>query len=222
MTSHEHGIEQIRRLARQAERRIRLGRTLHVGAKALCAALVVAIACIALRKLGLVGEREARVILVLAGAAVACVAVLAWVWRLPARSGARALDRFHGLHDRLASALAFAELSQRTPFMDAAIEDAIAVAPNTRPRFAVPIAIPRALAAAGGLCGVLVAVMLCEVRAHVPRAHARTIDPVDMAPDDLDDVKDFLKQIEQKEPSDDTKAAIAEFNKLVDDLANKP
>jgi hypothetical protein len=89
------------------------------------------------------------------------------------------------------------------------------------PRRAVPIAAPRAWVAAAALASALVVVMLFEVRAHVPSVHAKTIDPVDMAPDDLDDVKDFLKQIEQREPSDDTKAAIAEFNKLVDDIANR-
>jgi hypothetical protein len=221
MTSHGHGIEQIRRLARQAERRIRFGRALHVGAKALCAALVIAIADVALRKVGLVGERLARVILALVGAGAVSAAALAWMWRLPERAGARALDRHHGLSDRLASALAFADLSDRTDFMQAAIEDAIAVAPTTRPRLAVPIAAPRAWVAAAGLAGALVVVMLFEVRVHAPSVHAKTIDPVDMAPDDLEDVKDFLKQIEQQEPSDDTKAAIAEFNRLVDDIANK-
>jgi chromosome segregation ATPase len=105
--------------------------------------------------------------------------------------------------------------------MQAAIEDAIAVAPTAMPRRAVPIAAPPAWVAAVGLASALVVVMLFEVRAHVPSVHAKTIDPVDMAPDDLDDVKDFLKQIEQREPSDDTKAAIAEFNKLVDDIANR-
>jgi hypothetical protein len=66
-----------------------------------------------------------------------------------------------------------------------------------------------------------VAAAVVKVPAKAPVAHAKTIDPVDMAPDDLDDVKDFLKRIEQKDPTDDTKAAIDEFNKLVSDIANK-
>jgi hypothetical protein len=64
-------------------------------------------------------------------------------------------------------------------------------------------------------------VLLFEVRSHVPVAVARTIDPVEMAPDDLDDVKDFLRQLDEKNASEDTKAAIVEFNKLVEDIANK-
>src|SRR5258708_11082838 len=63
--------------------------------------------------------------------------------------------------------------------------------------------------------------VLFEVRHHVPAAHATTIEPVEMAPDDLDDMKSFLKELQQKDQSDDTKAAIADFNKLVDDIANK-
>src|SRR5215472_15147121 len=107
MSSQQAGIERIRRLARRAERRLRLGRALHVGAKAFCGALIVAIVAVALRKLGVIGELPARVLL--AGAGALGIVLAAWAWRLPVQAGARALDRFHGLHDRLASALAFAE-----------------------------------------------------------------------------------------------------------------
>jgi len=214
-------MEKIRRLAAQAERRIRLGRALRVGARALCAALVVAIVGVALRKVGLLGERPARVVLGLAVAGVAVAALVAWSWRLADRAGARALDRFHGLHDRLASALAFGAAAERTPFMDAAIEDAVQAVPQAKPRAAVRLPVPRSLGAAVGLAGLLVVVLLFEVRHHIPVAHATTIDPMEMAPDDLEDVKDFLQQLKQKDQSDDTKAAIDEFNKLVDDIANK-
>jgi len=221
MSTHEHGIEQIRRLARQAERRVRLGRALDAGAKALCAALLVGLAVVALRKVGLVGEAHARLVLAIEAVGVAGAGIVAWVWRLPERAGARALDRFHGLHDRLASALVFADRKDRTAFMDAAIEDGIAVAPGARPRLAVPIRAPGALAVAAGLGCALAAVLLFEVRSRVPVAVAVTIDAVEMAPDDLDDVKDFLRQLDQNSANDDTKAAIQEFNKLVDDIANK-
>jgi hypothetical protein len=221
MTSQEHGIEQIRRLSRHAERRIRLDRVLRVGVKALCAALVVAVADVASRKVGLVPERAALVVLGLAGLGVLVAGGVAWAWRLPEQAGARRLDRFHALHDAFANALAFADTKGRTPFMDAAIEDAVAVAPAARPRLAVPVAVPRDAAAAAGLAAILVGVMLFEVRGHAPIAHAKTIDPVEMAPDDLEDVKDFLKQVQQKDTSDETKAAIDEFNRLVDDIASK-
>ena len=221
MTSQEHGIEQIRRLSRRAEQRIRLDRSLRVGARALCAALVVAVADVAARKVGLLPERAAFAVLGLAGLGVVVAVGAAWGWRLPERAGARRLDRFHALHDSFANALAFAETSGRTPFMDAAIEDAVAVVPIARPRLAVPIGWPRDAAAAAALAAALASVSLLEVRTHAPIAHAKTIDPVEMAPDDLEDVKDFLKQVQQKDTSDETRAAIDEFNRLVDDIASR-
>jgi hypothetical protein len=221
MTSQEHGIEQIRRLSRHAEHRIRLDRALRVGAKALCAALVVAVADVAARKVGLVPERVAVGVLGLSGLGVVLAGGVAWAWSLPERAGARRLDRFHALHDSFANALDFAEAKSRTPFMEAAIEDAVAVVPTARPRLAVPVEWPRDAAAAAALTAVLAVVLVFEVRAHAPLAHAKTIDPVEMAPDDLEDVKDFLKQVQQKDASDETKAAIDEFNRLVDDIASK-
>jgi hypothetical protein len=223
MSSHEQGIERIRRLARHAERRIRLARALRAGAHALCAALAVAIVDVALRKMGVIGVRAAQLALAISVAAVLGAGILGWVRRLPDRAGARALDRFHGLHDRLASALDFSEhpALERTPFMSAAIEDAVTATPNARPRRAVAIPVPRAIGPAAGLAAVLVGVMLFHARKDLPVAHAKTIEPVEISADDLEDVQDFLKQIQQNAPSDDTKAAIEEFNKLVDDIANK-
>jgi hypothetical protein len=223
MSTEPQGIEQIRRVAARAEQRIRLGRALRVGAGTLCVALAVAIVDVALRKLGWVAERPARAILWLAGAGVGMAAGVGASWRLPDGAGARALDRFHGLHDRLASALAFGDLpaSERTPFMDAAIEDAVLATPQARPRAAVALRVPRSLGPATALAAVLVGALLFEVRHHVPLAHANTIDPMEMAPDDLEDVKDFLQQLKERDQSDDTKAAIEEFNKLVDDIANR-
>jgi hypothetical protein len=223
MSPTAQGVDRICRLARRAERRLRTGRTLGVLAQSLSAALLCAIAIVALRKLGALSEPAARALLAVSAAPVAVAAVIAWAWRLPEKAGARALDRFHGLHDRLASALAFAEIAEaeRTPFMHAAMADAADTARSVVPRKAVPIAFPRAFIAVGGLSAVLAGVSLFEVRRHVPLAHAKTIDAIEMAPDDLQDVKDFLKQEDQRESSDDTKAAVEEFNKLVDDIAER-
>jgi hypothetical protein len=223
MSSLEQGIERIRRLARHAERRIRLRRVLGVVAKALCVALAGAIVDRALNKAGALADHPARVVLAVAAASVAVAGTIAWVRRLPDRAGARALDRFHDLHDRLASALTFAGRAEaeRTPFMNAAIEDAVAAAPKVRPRLAVPIGVPPAFGAVAGLTALLVGVILFKVVRPAHVAHARTIEPVEISADDLEDVKDFLKQLDQSAPSEDTKAAVEEFNKLVDDMANR-
>ncbi len=221
MSSQQHGIDRIRRLADHAERRLRLDRALRVGAKGLCAALVLAIVDVAARKVGLLSEGWARAILGLAGAGVLVATGSAWAWRLPERAGARTLDRFHALHDRLANALAFHETKDRTPFMDAAIEDAMAVTPAVDLRLAIRIGWPRSVGMAAALAGALALTLLFEVRAHTVALHAKTIDAIEMAPDDLEDVKDFLKQIQQNDPSDDTKVAIDDFNRLVDDIASR-
>ena len=210
-------------MAKSAERRIRFVRTFRATSIVLCFALAVAIVDAALLKLGVMGTRSARAVLGMAGAAVLVSAIVAWTRRLPRHAGARSLDRFYDLHDRLASALAFAEqrASDRTPFMNAAIEDALAAASNAHASSAVPIGLPRALRWAAGLAGLLVAVTFFQVRRSAPAVHAKTIDPVEMSSDDLEDVKDLLKQVEQSGASDETKASVQEFNKLVDDIANK-
>jgi hypothetical protein len=220
MSSEEHGIEPIRRLAGQANGRIRLARAVRAGPIVLSAALIVAVVVLASRKLGFVGEGAARSLLFAAVASAMAAVVVVWRWPVLERDGALALDRFHGLHDRLSSALAFAALPERTPFMRAAVADALRVAPTVLPRAAVPIRVPSGLGMAAGLAGLLVAVTLFEVRTHRPVVHALTIDPVEMAPDDLDDVRDFLNRIKQQDVTDETKSAIEEFNKLVDDIAN--
>jgi hypothetical protein len=220
MSRHEQGIAQIRELARRAEQRLRLVRAAAVGAQALCGALIAAIVGVACRKVGILSEPAARVLLAMDALAFAGVLVGAWAWPLPEHVGARTLDRFHALHDRLASALAFAGVDEPTPFMRAAIDDAVRIAPEAKPRLAVPLRWPRAVAAAGGLACALVLVGLFEVRKHVALVNAAVLEPVDMATDDLDEVKDFLKQIQQRDSSDETKASIEEFNRLVDDIAS--
>jgi hypothetical protein len=116
--------------ARRAERRLRLGRALATATTAACVALVLAVVTLALRKVGVVQERPARVVLCLLALATVAAAVLGWTRPLAARAGAVALDRFHGLHDRLSSALSFAALpaAEQTPFMAAASRSAAGAA----------------------------------------------------------------------------------------------
>jgi len=220
MSRHEQGISKIRELARRAEQRLRLVRVTEVGAQALCGAFIAAIVGVACRKAGIVSEPAVRVALTMDALAFVGVLVGAWAWPLPEHAGAHALDRFYALHDRLASALAFAGVAEPTPFMKAAIDDAVRVAPEAKPRLAVPLRWPPTIAAAAGLACALALVGLFEVRKHVALVNASVLEPVDMAADDLDDVKDFLKQIQQRDSSDETKASIEEFNRLVDDIAS--
>ena len=221
--SHPDGLDRIRRLAKQAERRIRIRNALRVAVDALCAALALATVDVALRRIGILGARPSRAVLAFCAAGVLGAAAVAWARRLPEWSGAHALDRFHRLHDRFASALAFAEQTpeRRTAFMRAAIDDAVTASPVARPRMAVPIEVPRHLLASASLAAMLVGVALFPVHRPAPVAHLATIEPVEMASDDLDDVKDFIKQIDPRVSNDDAKATIEEFNRLIDDIANR-
>ena len=135
---------------------------------------VVAIVDVALRKLGLVGETAgARRPRARRRPASSPAASSRGSWRLPERAGARALDRFHGLHDRLASALAFdagprpsARRSwtrrSRTPCSRVVAGEAARRGAHRR---AAARSAPRR-----GLAGVLGGVLLFEVRHHVPVA----------------------------------------------------
>ncbi len=186
-------------------------------------ALGVAVIDVSLRKLGWIGEWPARIVLAAAAAGVVLAAGVGWAWRLPRWAGARALDRFHGLHDRLANGLSFSSLApaERTPLMEAAIEDAIEASASVLPARAVPIRAPRSLGWAGAWGAVLCAIMMFEVRARVAAPRSPTIQPLEMSADDLDDVKEFLKREAEKSGEVDVRATIEEFNQLVDDIASK-
>lgn len=223
MSRDHEGLARVARLAGRTERRMRGARALGLASRALCVALGAAIVAVVMRKLGFASDRPVRVVLEVSTGAVGLAAATGWLWRLPERAGARALDRTHSLHDRLTSALEFGSIpvAERTPFMQAAIDDAIAAAPLARPQAAAPIRIPPGLVPAVGLAALLVAASLVPTRAHAPVAVVPTIDPLEMSADDIDDARSFLQQLGQRAVSDDTRTAIEQFNKLVEDIASK-
>lgn len=217
------GIESLKTSADKAERRQRASKAIAAGAKALVGALAVAAVALTLRKTNLLGERSARVVLILAALGALIAAAIAYTRKLPRFSGAVALDRYHALSDRLSSALSFWDLpvAERTPFMDAAIADALASIPKVDPRKAVPFKSPRELPIIAGLTIAVALIALFEVRHHIPTTSAKTIDPVDVTADDLDAMRDFLKDMQQNANSDAAKEATQEFNQLIEDLAAK-
>jgi hypothetical protein len=216
-------LDSIERLAQAASRRLRTRRAILWGAKALAGGLVAVLVLLILRKVGVIGERFCRVGLGLSLLQVLVVAGMGYARRLPLRAGAVALDRFHGLSDRLSSALSFADLegAQRTPFMAAAIDDALVHARRVDPKLAVPMQSPQEMPFIAAL-GILLILLVCfEVREHKPVAMAATIDAVDVTQDDLDAMREFLREVDQRLQTDEAKAATQEFNQLIEDLANK-
>lgn len=213
----------LERPVRHAERRMRLRRALVWAARAMSVGLVVALAILVLRKTGVVGERTARVVLAAAVVQFVVAAVVGYVRRLAPRAGAVALDRFHGLSDRLSSALSFAELApaDRTPFMEAAIDDALAHVDRVDPKRAVRIGVPAEWPFVLAMASSLAVVAAFELRTRTVVSAAKTIDAVDVTADDLDAMREFLRDVEQRMESDDAKAATQEFNQLIEDLANR-
>ncbi len=215
-------LEPVRRVALAAERRLRARRGLAAAAGALSVALALACVVLALRKTGVVGERPARVALAFLAASPLLAGFVAFSRRLDAerlRAGALALDRFHGLADRLSSALSFSRIAAPTPFMVAAMGDAVEHLSSVDPKRAVPIHAPPRLPVAGGFALALLAIALFEVRHHRPPPQVSSIEAVDVTADDLDAMREFLAQMQAHEQTDDAKAATREFNQLIEDLA---
>lgn len=156
------------------------------------------------------------------GAGTLLATALVALRRLPRDLGATLLDRTFDNHDRLASALAFARNPRREPLMDAAIDDALAHAARLDPRRAVPV-LPAFLQADAAIVVVLLAGLLglsglqWSRRVEIPRAPA--LEPIGLSPDDLAFYAEAVREIAGKDPSPETKAAVDEMNKLIEDIA---
>jgi hypothetical protein len=212
----------------RAELRMRIGRALAALPTALTLALAAAAVAIAARKAfpGWVEESWARA--VVAGAALSVVASVAWaaLRRLAPLAGAIALDVHHDLRGRLTNALEFASVpaAARTPLMEAAVEDAACTLPPLSARRAVRVALPGELAVS--LCVALGVAALALLEVRLPRPEppplARTaLHPLEMSADDLDLFRDAVAELERREQSPEVKAAIEQFNQLIEDIANR-
>lgn len=144
-----------------------------------------------------------------------------WFAARPKEAGSLALDRHHGLHDRISSALAFSELptEERTPLMNIAIEDALATARELKPRKAAPFHMPRELPVVGILIVGLAGIALLEVRTTKLLPPDKSFDPLVMSPDDIELFKDMAKELEQKSQDPEVQTAVRKFNQLIEDIA---
>ncbi|WP_437996331.1 hypothetical protein WMF26_35310 [Sorangium sp. So ce185] len=219
-------LDRIRSAARAVELRLRVGRALRALPTALTLALAIAAGTLAVHKAlpAHLSEPRARQLLLGAGLLVLATVALAMLRRLPPRAGTVALDRHHGLHDRLTNAIAFDALpaAQRTALMEAAIDDACEHAARLRPAGAAPLALPRELWASAAVGLGVFAVALLEVRTPRKQAPvAQTIDALAMSPDDIELFKDAAKALDRQDQSPEMKSAVERFNQLIEDIANK-
>jgi len=141
--------------------------------------------------------------------------------RRPSWQGSIALDQFHGFHDRVTSALSFSQVppAERTPLMEAAIEDGAALAGKLDPRRAVPIPLPRELVVAAGLLLGLGALSLFEVRHYRPLPPPPSFEPMVMSADDIELFRDVAKELQAKNDDPNALVAVHRFNQLVEDIA---
>jgi hypothetical protein len=146
-----------------------------------------------------------------------------WLRRQPRFRGALALDRHHGLDDRITNALSFHGLpsEQRTPLMQVAIEDALGVAVELRPRRAAPLHLPRELPIVCLLVAGLVGIALLEVRTVRALPPERRIEPLVMTADDIELFRHMAEKFEGQSQDPEALAAARRFNQLIEDIANR-
>jgi hypothetical protein len=139
----------------------------------------------------------------------------------PAWRGSLALDEFHGLQDRVTTALAFSDVpeAERTPLMQAAIEDGIAVSRQLDPRRAVPIRVPRESVLALLLVLGLGALSMLEVRRERQIPVPPSFEPMLMSADDIELFRDVAKELQAKNDDPNALVAVRRFNQLVEDIA---
>jgi hypothetical protein len=218
-------IARLERAARQTGRRLKLRRALTAGSACLPLPLGYAALVLGASKALSLGAAQATPWLwgtLVPAAAVLVVALrAAWVQRSPFE-GALALDRHHGLDDRIANALAFAQLpeAERTPLMQAAMADAAEHAPKLEPSQAARIAIPRELGYSALLVLGLFGLSVLEVRTlRVVPPVVEKVQPALLSADDVELFREIGQELAKSADDPQLSAAARRFNQLVEDIA---
>ena len=149
-----------------------------------------------------------------------------WLQRRAPHAGALALDRHHQTADRITSALEFSKLplAERSPFMLAAISDALAAVERPSPAAAVPLRVPRGIGWSMALVLAVLAVGLIRPRSPAPPERLPSplpLEPVVLAADDLSLLEESVLKFEATSDSPELSQAVADFNRLVEDLAQR-
>lgn len=222
----EVNLERLAWAARRTGLRLRLDETLARAALLLPLVLVYAIAALTYVKVAKPPTDVTRMLSWLGAVPLLLVlSALLRVWFKPrAREiGALALDRHHGLADRITNALAFRAVppERRSPLMNLAIADAEAHVPALEPRAAAPLHVPRELGVVALLVVGLVVLANLEVRTVRTVIDTRRFEPMLMSGDDLDLFRDITRELEQKNQDPEALAAVARFNQLIEDIAQR-
>lgn len=227
MNERTVGLARLAQTARRTAWRLRLSETVaRAAALALLPALYAAAALTAIKVFragpsltrGLAWGAALPVAIFVAGSLHAALR------SRPRWGGALALDETYGLKDRVTNALAFSSLpdAERTPMMEAAIEDALAVARDLSPRRAAPVRVPRdAFALFGlGLAIAVIALLEVPVRRFVPRETSH-VDALHLTADDVDLFRKMSDDLTAQTTDPAAAAGARRFNQLVEDLAER-
>jgi hypothetical protein len=216
---------ELSRPIRATSLRIRIQRALNAGAIFALAGLGLAGLVVALLKTDALGEHDARLALVFAGGLPILGVLLGFARPVRPLLAAKLLDRAYGLEDRVTNAVSFAKLprTERTPFMEAAIEDARDRAKSLRSARAMPLRLPADTIAVLGLgLGVALLGALEVPRFVEERPRSAGIVPVLLHDDDLEAFDASLRElIDAPETTDEVRRAARELNRLIEDLADE-
>ncbi len=235
-------LARVERAANVAARRLRLNGAVEAGARWSPLPLLIAVSALAYVKVAPSGEPgpwgRGVIVSCLGLAVLTTVAVVVRAWRTTARAeeGALALDRHHGLEDRLTSALAFGRRLQADAaapraasdeelarsFMGLAIADALARAPRLDPRGAVPLRAPAQWGAPLSLIlglGILGALEVRQPAAVIPELAPPPTDRVTLFSDDVELLRGAADELERVTETPEALTNVREFNRLVEDLA---
>ncbi|HEX3855078.1 MAG TPA: hypothetical protein VHW01_29145 [Polyangiaceae bacterium] len=182
---------------------------------------VVALTLVKALQLGQVGERNLLVLGALPALVLVVGVARVLLAKRPAWRGSLALDEFHGFHDRVTSALTFSQVPQpeRSPMMQAAIEDGVAVARSLDPRRAVPIRVPPETGLVALLVLGLYGLSMLEVRHYRQLPPPASFEPMQMSADDIELFRDVAKELQAKNDDPNALVAVRRFNQLVEDIA---
>jgi hypothetical protein len=149
-----------------------------------------------------------------------------WLARRAAHAGALALDRHHQSADRITNALEFAKLPRDTqsPFMQAAIDDALLAVERPNAAAAVPLELPRGSGWSAALVFAVVAAGFIKPHPPAPPEQvpgALPLDPVVLGADDLSFLRESVQEFRATEGSPELTRAVTEFNRLVEEMAER-
>jgi hypothetical protein len=222
-------LQLLSRAARAAGRRQRLNAALRRLARLLPIPLAYAAAALVFIKWGEPSPAVSRAIgygFLAASLVPICGVVAAWLAPRATQSGALALDRHHASADRITNALSFSALAPaaRSPFMDAAIADALLAVERPNAARAVPLRVPHGTWVSALLALTVVGIGQLQPRPRVqpePAPPLLPLDAVALSPDDLALMRESAQELSQNPISSTQSQAVSGFNQLLEDIAER-